>query len=81
MEKYNFLENSTISSLKFIQANLKFKEIAESARKELGEEFHTNAIKFNEISKYTRLYKLIKELPKGGLLHHHLILYADPEYI
>jgi adenosine deaminase CECR1 len=62
------------------EANKYFIKLVKEAQSILGDDFHLNSINYYEKSKSLNLYKLLYEMPKGALLHHHLIVHARAEY-
>ncbi len=52
------------------------------AKKSLPEDFFTtNAIRYRKQIEGTDLFRLLLRMPKGALLHHHLVSEIDPDWI
>jgi PII-like signaling protein len=61
------------------KANEKFIDIVK--RTTLNPNFNLSVFDYWDEVKSTFLFKVISAMPKGGLLHHHLLVHANYEYL
>lgn len=66
-------------------ASARFQKLVEAAKDEkagIKEDFHFSlAMRYKKEMEATELFQKLKQMPKGALLHHHLVSEIDPEWL
>lgn len=64
------------------EANNLFLDLLQKSINSTSEHFFkSNLIKFKKEIEQTKLYQIIKQMPKGGCLHLHQICLYDPDFV